>query len=142
MDIEDMGMLLSMKYDEIRDRNIQIENETAALDQETNRHLGEMEKEIEQYVKQMQQQMDSLLAEVKRDVELRTREYCEDVQLDMKAALDDEGGLQHNLRFELRDLRDSIREDLSSMQEQMNSAIEDVGKEPEFEFNFNTFENR
>ena len=34
MDIEELGMILSKNYDAIRDKNIEIENETAALERD------------------------------------------------------------------------------------------------------------
>ena len=60
MDIEELGMILSKNYDAIRDKNIEIENETAALERETRLRLEDMEAEIQNNIDDMKLQMGTL----------------------------------------------------------------------------------
>ncbi|MFR7985320.1 MAG: hypothetical protein ACLU9N_07135 [Clostridia bacterium] len=123
MDIEELGMILSKNYDAIRDKNIEIENETAALERETRLRLEDMEAEIQNNIDDMKLQMGTLLSDLKRTFKSQSDEFHEDIQMDMKA-LETGDDFQKNLRTDLRTIKKELQADILNMKLDFRSALE------------------
>lgn len=123
MDIEELGMILSKNYDAIRDKNIEIENETAALERETRLRLEDMEAEIQNNIDDMKLQMGTLLSDLKRTFKSQSDEFHEDIQMDMKA-LETGEDFQKNLRTDLRTIKKELQADILNMKLDFRSALE------------------
>lgn len=123
MDIEELGMILSKNYDAIRDKNIEIENETAALERETRLRLEDMEAEIQNNIDDMKLQMSTLLSDLKRTFKSQSDEFHEDIQMDMKA-LETGDDFQKNLRTDLRTIKKELQADILNMKLDFRSALE------------------
>lgn len=123
MDIEELGMILSKNYDAIRDKNIEIENETAALERETRLRLEDMESEIQTNIDEMKLQMDTLLSDLKKSFKSQSDEFHEDIQMDMKA-LETGDDFQKNLRTDLRTIKKALQADILNMKLDFRSALE------------------
>ena len=123
MDIEELGMILSKNYDAIRDKNIEIENETAALERETRLRREDMEAEIQNNIDDMKLQMGTLLSDLKRTFKSQSDEFHEDIQMDMKA-LETGDDFQKNLRTDLRTIKKELQADILNMKLDFRSALE------------------
>lgn len=127
MDIDEMELRLLKAYDEIRAGNTRIEEETAALEKETQISLDGIHTDIQAHIKDMRLQMSGLMSELRNDLENQAEEFRDDIRVDIKA-LETGDETERELKTEMRTLRKGLEEELTNMQQNLQSALETMGQ--------------
>lgn len=107
MDIDEMELRLLKAYDEIRAGNTRIEEETAALEKETQISLNGIHTDIQAHIRDMRLQMNGLMSELRNDLENQAEEFRDDIRVDIKA-LETGDETERELKTEMRTLRKGL----------------------------------